>query len=74
VEQNPGPQKKQHLTGQVWLDLSTRHLFTGRTIKTSLTPGPLWSNPVAVAADDLLQLWTEAQGAAGGAVGAGGSA
>jgi len=33
-------------------------------IRTSLTPGDLWSNPVAVA--DLLQHWTDMQGAAGG--------
>jgi len=33
-------------------------------IQTSFTPGDLWSNPVAVA--DLQQLWTDAQGAAGG--------
>jgi len=43
---------------------STRHLFAGPTIWTSFTPGYLWSNPVAVA--DLLQLWTDVQGAAGG--------
>jgi len=28
------------------------------------TPGDLWSNPVVVA--DLLQLWADVQGAAGG--------
>jgi len=33
-------------------------------VEASLTPGDLWFNPVAVA--DLLQLWTDAQGAAGG--------
>jgi len=33
-------------------------------IQTSPTPADLWSNPVATA--DLLQLWTDAQAAAGG--------
>jgi len=33
-------------------------------VLASLTLGDLWSNPVVVA--DFLQLWTDAQGAAGG--------
>jgi len=42
----------------------TRHRFPGPMVRASFTPGDLWSNPVVVA--DLLQLWTDAQSAAGG--------
>jgi len=62
--QNPGPKKKQQLTGLGWHAVSTRHLFAGPMIQTSLFPGYLWFNPVVVA--DLLQPWTDGQGAAGG--------
>jgi len=62
--QNPGPQRGRHLTSVVWHDHSTRHLFAGPLVRASFTPVHFWSNPVAVA--DLLQLWTNAQGAAGG--------
>jgi len=41
-------------------------MFDAPMVWASLTPGDLLSNPVAVA--DLLQLWTDAQGAAGGEV------
>jgi len=43
---HPGPQRRQQLAGLVWHALSSRHLFAGSTIRTSLTPesyGPtLW--------------------------------
>jgi len=45
-------------------DHSTKHLFNCPMIRTSFTTGDLWSNPVAVA--NLLQLWTDTPGAAGG--------
>jgi len=64
AEQDPGPQKKQQLTGLVSHALSARNVFAGQMVQASLTPVDLWSNPVAVA--DLLQLWADAQGAAGG--------
>jgi len=64
VEENLGPQRRRKLTVLVWHDPSTRHLFAGPTVRASLAPGDLWSNPVAMA--DLLQLWTDEQGAAGG--------
>jgi len=52
------------LTGLVWLNHSTRHLFADAMVQASLTPRDLWSNPVAMA--DLLHFWTDAQGAAVG--------
>jgi len=54
VKQNPGPQKKQQLSGLVWHDHSTKYLFAVPMIQTYFTPGDLWSNPEAVA--DLLKL------------------
>jgi len=47
-------------------DHDTQHLFSCTSIKTILKPVDLWSNPVDVA--DLLQLWKDALGAAGGGV------
>jgi len=64
VEPNPGPQRRQQLAGLFRLALGAGHLFAGPSIQTYLTPGDKWFNPVVEA--DLLQLCTDAQGAAGG--------
>jgi len=48
---------------------TTQHLFTCPSVMTILTLRDLWDDPVAVA--ELLQIWDDVRGAAGGGLGSG---